>query len=121
MRWLSGMLEGDDSADSAREMWNAIEGMRDEGELTDAELKLIRGRLAAQLGDGSKGGLRSGKSAETARLGGSVRRNELQAEADESAEICLESNAESIQSAQPSKPTKIRGSDVNPGEVSEEP
>ena len=121
LRWVSGMLSDNDSEVSDRQMWSAIDGLRAEGELTDAELRLIRGRLAARLGDAVTTGLRPGKSAETARLSGGVRRNELQGDLTGSAEICLESSAESIQSAQTSKPTKIRGSALNPDEVSEEP
>ena len=121
LRWLSGILGDSDSTDSDREMWNAMEGLKEDGELTEAEVRLIRGRLAARLGDAGIAGSRTGKSAETARFGSGIRRNELHATPSGSGENCLESQSESVQSAQTSKPTKIRGSALNPGEVSEEP
>lgn len=106
VRWANGAIQQVDPGESDRQMLQALEEMKQGGDLSDGEFRLIKGRLANRL---STLPVRPGNNGKTAGPAGSVRGLRR-----------MESEAESVQSAQPSKPTNIRGSDLNPGQVSEE-
>lgn|GEM_PF-4816886 len=106
VRWANRAMQQVDPGESDRQMLQALEELKQGGKLSDGEFRLIKGRLANRL---SNLPLHPASTEKTAGPAGGVRGLRR-----------MESEAESVQSAQPSKPTNIRGSDLNPGQVSEE-
>jgi hypothetical protein len=120
LSWLMRLLRQTDTTESDRQMLLAIEEMQQDGELSEAEFRMIKNRLAARIGNSISGGSQTGKPARIAGTKRGIRGFELDPTQPVASGICTESEAESVQPAQTSEPTKIRGSALNPGEVSEE-
>jgi len=121
VRWASRAIEQPDPSESDQQMLQAIEELKQGGELSEVEFRLIKGQLAGRLSNLAPLARTTGKTANPA---GNVRgrhRMDLNQAAPTTGNVCRESEAESVQPAQASKPTNIRRSDLNPGQVNEEP
>jgi hypothetical protein len=121
VRWATRVIEQADPGESDRQMLQAIEEMKQGGNLSEGEFRLIKGQLATRLSTLPPRTATSGKTASPAGNARGLRRMELNETAATTGDVCRESEAESVQPAQTSKPTNIRGSHLNPGQVSEEP
>ena len=120
LSWVTRLLRQTDPAESDRLMLQAIEEMQQEGELSEAEFRMVKSRLAARLGNSMSPGGQREKPAGIAGKARGIHGFELDQTPPVASGICMESEAESVQPAQTSEPTKIRGSALNPSEVSEE-
>lgn len=121
VRWASRAIEQADPGESDRQMLQAIEEMKQGGDLTEGEFRLIKGRLAGRLSNLAALPHAAGKTANPAGNRRGLHRMDLNQTTPLTGNVCRESEAESVQPAQTSKPTNIRGSDLNPGQVNEEP
>ena len=106
--------ESDDPAETDREMLGAIEELRKQGELTDAEFRLIKGRLSERLSTAVSGSDPASESA-----GNASRRVSLAdvAEVGSQSECWTEQplqSAHSIQSESPSSFGNVPGPDADP-------
>ncbi|MFM7055703.1 MAG: hypothetical protein ACKO2P_02145 [Planctomycetota bacterium] len=115
VRWANRVIEDPDPGETDRQMLQAIEDIRQGGDLSEDEFRLIKGRLAGRLSSLSSHPGATGKTAASAGVPRGLRRMSVDETAASTGEVCSESDAESVQPAQTSKPTNIRGSDLNPG------
>ncbi len=115
VRWATRATEQSDPGETDRQMLQAIEDMKRGGDLSEVEFRLIKGRLAGRLSSLSARQGAAEKAAGSAVPPRGLRRMNLNQESSSTGELCSESDAESVQPVQTSKPTNIRGSDLNPG------
>lgn len=120
VRWASRAIEQADPGESDRQMLQAIEELKRGGDLSEGEFRLIKGRLAGRLSNLAPLPNTAGKTANPAGNVRGLHRLDLNQTAALTGNVCRASEAESVQPAQTSKPTNIRGSDLNPGQVNEE-